>query len=144
MRIYCDGASRGNPGRSSAAFVAIAKDGKLIAKKARLLGRSTNNVAEYSAVILGLEWATRFAKKNKNSSLTFFLDSQLVVNQLVGTFKIKNKNLLSLAMKAKRLERQLPARVIYKNIPREKNKLADFLANQALVRLRETPDFYRG
>lgn len=128
--VYCDGGSRGNPGRAAAAFV-ITKGGRAIKSGSRFLGVSTNNVAEYSAVIIALEWL----KKNPAILLpevTFVLDSELVVRQLTGLYKVKNKKLQSLFIVIKNIEKKLFAKVNYVSVKREKNILADTLVNQEL------------
>lgn len=132
LKIYCDGGSRGNPGPAAAAFVVHDKDFRVIAKKGIYLGRATNNVAEYSAVIQALEWAN----KNKlGVSVTVYLDSQLIVNQLTGKFKIREKTLQKLAAQVKKLERGAGTGITYRSVLREKNRIADFLVNQTLDRV---------
>lgn len=129
IRIYCDGGARGNPGPAAAAFLAFDKNGKLLEKDGRFIGRATNNVAEYTAVILALEW---LIKKINNGNTVFFLDSELVVNQLTGKFRIKDKKLIELAMCIKQIEKKFPGKIFYKSIPRSKNKTADALVNKTL------------
>ncbi|MEK7497288.1 MAG: ribonuclease HI family protein [Patescibacteria group bacterium] len=125
FEIYCDGGARGNPGPAASAFV-VYEDGKIIHKEGKFLGVATNNVAEYSAVIMALIWLKEIA------SVTFFLDSELVVKQLTGVFKIKNENLKDLAIKAKTLKKNFSGKIIYKNLRREKNTAADSLVNETL------------
>ena len=128
MIIYCDGGSRGNPGPAASAFV-VTEDGKTIFKDSKFLGVETNNVAEYSAVLLAMEWL----RENKiNQEVKFFLDSQLITNQLIGTYKIKDTKLAVLATKVKNIKRNFPQRITYINIPREQNKIADLLVNEVL------------
>lgn len=126
--IHCDGASRGNPGRAAAAFVVI-DGGKVIYKSGKLLGVATNNVAEYSAVIEALLWVTN---NSTDQTLVFILDSQLIVNQLNGVYKIKDKNLQKLALSAKKLEKDIAQKIVYRNVPRAENHAADTLVNQIL------------
>ncbi|MDO8503732.1 MAG: ribonuclease HI family protein [bacterium] len=140
INVYCDGGSRGNPGPGASAFVVYDKKGALLGKGGKNLGRTTNNVAEYNAVIEALSWVFKNAKteteKNKFASrgpeVRFFLDSQLVVNQLTGKFRIKNKDLINLAAKIKTAERNFSGRIEYFFIPRSKNKVADMLVNRIL------------
>lgn len=127
IKIYCDGAARGNPGPAACGFVSM-DDGRVIQKQGKYLGVTTNNVAEYEAVILALEWL----KERHSAGAELFLDSQLVVRQLTGMYKVKDKNLLALVLKIKTLEKNLGAPVFYNNIEREKNRLADFLVNKIL------------
>lgn len=127
MDIYCDGGARGNPGPAACAFVAIA-NGKVIYKQGKYIGKATNNVAEYSAVILALTW---LAKQNFQE-INFRLDSQLVAKQLDGSFKIKNENLKKLFLTAEALQKNLHSKISFLYIPRIKNVLADRLVNDTL------------
>lgn len=129
LKVFCDGGARGNPGPAASAFVVFSPDGKILAKEGKSIGQATNNVAEYKAVLFALEW---LSKRNKEEKILFFLDSQLVVSQLNGRFKIKDKKLLDLVFKIKELEKNFTGKIIYKNIPREKNKMTDSLVNQTL------------
>lgn len=126
--VHCDGASRGNPGPAAAGFVVL-ENGREVHRAGRLLGKATNNVAEYSAVIEALSW---FVEKTPEDTLTFILDSQLIVNQLNGIYKIKDKTLQKLAHVAKSLEKDIPKKIIYRNVPRVQNHIADTLVNQIL------------
>lgn len=129
LRVFCDGGARGNPGPAASAFVIFSPEGKILAKEGKSIGQATNNVAEYKAVLFALRW---LSKKNKEGKILFFLDSQLVASQLTGKFKIKDKKLLDLVFKIKELEKNFTGKIIYKNIPREKNKMTDSLVNQTL------------
>ncbi len=130
--VYCDGGSRGNPGKSASAFV-VKKNGQVIKSGSVFLGISTNNVAEYKAVMLALIWILKNPSiKYQVSSITFFLDSELVVRQLAGLYKVKNKKLQSLFMVIKNIEKKLFAKVNYVSVKRKKNILADTLVNQEL------------
>lgn len=130
--IYCDGGSRGNPGLAASAFIIFDKDFKELVGVGKYLGIATNNVAEYTAVLEALNWLLK--NKDTNNKIFFYLDSQLVVNQLNGVFKIKDSNLLSLATKIKLQEKLFTTKIIYQYIPREKNKKADLLVNKTLDR----------
>ena len=127
--VYCDGGARGNPGPAAAAIV-IEKDGKVIHKESKYLGRGTNNEAEYSGVILGLEWVSK--NITGTEKITFILDSQLVANQLSGKFKVKNENLRNRYFTAKTLEKNISAEINYESVSRDRNKIADFLVNKEL------------
>ena len=127
--VYCDGGARGNPGPAAAAIV-VEKDGEVIHKESKYLGRGTNNEAEYSGAILGLEWVSKNAKSAEK--ITFILDSQLVANQLSGKFKVKNENLRNRYFTAKNIEKTIAAVIIYESVSRERNKIADFLVNKEL------------
>lgn len=128
IRIFCDGGARGNPGPAAAAFV-VEEQGKIIHKEAKFLGRETNNVAEYSAVVSALTWAHKNLPK---TDLRITLDSELVAKQMSGLFKIKNENLRNYFFAAKELEDKIGGRVTYRVVRRDKNKLADFLVNKVL------------
>lgn len=130
INVYCDGGARGNPGPGASAFVVYDKEGNLLAKGGKNLGRTTNNIAEYNGLLAGLGWILENAKPEWD--INVFLDSQLVVNQLTGKFKIKNKNLINLATEAKEAERNFSGKIKYHFIPRKKNKAADFLVNKLL------------
>lgn len=130
INIYCDGGARGNPGPGASAFVVYDKEGKLLAKGGKNLGKTTNNIAEYSGAIEGMSWVLKNAQANWE--VKFFLDSLLVVNQLTGKFKIKNKNLMQLAAQVKQMEKNFPGEIKYFFVPRGKNKAADFLVNKIL------------
>ena len=131
--IYTDGGARGNPG-PAAVGVVIQQEGKILAQFGKRIGKTTNNVAEYTGVIEALTWL----KDNPMNQLTdqpiiqFFLDSNLVVNQLNGTFKIKDTNLRLLLSKIRTLEQEINGEIYYTYIPREQNTQADLLVNGAL------------
>ena len=131
ITIYSDGGSRGNPGPAACAFVVI-KDKNILHKEAYFLGKTTNNVAEYKGVLFALGWL----KENKNlieeKTVQFFLDSELVVKQLTGVYKVKNNILKNLFILIKQNEKSLNRQIFYKHIYREKNKLADSLLNNKL------------
>lgn len=130
--LFTDGASRGNPGPAAAGIVLKDSKGKVLLKKGQFLGRMTNNEAEYRALLLGLE----LVKKFKPEELTCLLDSELVVFQLNGLYRVKKAHLREILFKIRQVERSFP-KVIYKLIPREKNTLADALANEVLERKSE-------
>ncbi len=130
--IYGDGGSRGNPGPAAAAFV-VHEDGRVLHEEGFFLGETTNNVAEYTCVIKALEWMNQESRiKNQESRIIFYLDSELVVKQLMGIYKIKSKNLIPLARKIKEMENDLAIKIKFVNVPREKNTEADLLVNQTL------------
>ena len=127
IEAFCDGGARGNPGPAAFGYV-IKKDGQIIKSGNGYIGIATNNVAEYTAVIEALTWLeSSYPKVN----LTFYLDSELVVSQLSGIYKVKNSNIRDLVFKIRTLESNF-GQVNYKHIPREKNKQADRLVNLAL------------
>lgn len=100
-------------------------------KEGKKIGQATNNVAEYTAVIEALKKVLEL-QDFKVSKTEFFLDSQLVVKQLNGLYKIKNTGLRNLIIKVRQLEREVGGNVSYHHVRREKNKEADALVNQSL------------
>jgi ribonuclease HI len=126
LTIYIDGASRSNPGEAGAG-VFILKGGEPVARIARYLGITTNNVAEYTAAIVALEEALRL----RATAVRLFADSELLVRQLNGLYKVKSEGLKPLHKKARELIAKI-GRVEVQYIPREKNKEADALANKAI------------
>lgn len=123
--IHTDGGARGNPGPAAIGVVIdnVVSFGKRI-------GETTNNVAEYTAVIEALREVKRQKVKGK-SEIQFFLDSNLVVQQLNGNFKVRDAKLRELLIEVRMLEQEVGGVVIYTYVPRELNKRADFLVNQA-------------
>jgi len=128
--IFCDGGAYNNPGPAAVGIVFYNNQGKEILKVSKFLGKSTNNQAEYQAVILALKIAR--AKFFPNQ-IQFFLDSKLIVEQLSGNYKIKNQGLKPLYFQAKKLQLNFPL-VLYNYIPREKNILADKLVKNEILR----------
>jgi ribonuclease H / adenosylcobalamin/alpha-ribazole phosphatase len=126
--IEADGASRGNPGHASyGAVILNANTGDVVAERAAVLGHATNNVAEYSGLIAGLEV---IASLDLQAIVEVRMDSKLVVEQMSGRWKIKSPDMRTLAMRAREI---LPFQnVTYTWIPRNDNKAADALANEAL------------
>ena len=125
--IYSDGGSRGNPGPSASGFVIMNEAGEVIAEGGAYLGETTNNVAEYQAVYLGLEKAQELGFK----VVDFRMDSQLVVRQLNGMYKIKHGDLQPINNRITELARQFD-RVTFIHVRREYNQLADGVVNKIL------------
>lgn len=126
-RIMVDGAARGNPGEAGCGAVIFDETGAVREEICRYLGRATNNVAEYEALLLGLEGIFRLGGKR----LTIQSDSELLVRQLTGLYRVKDEKLKPLYEEALSLLRRLEAyRIIH--VPREQNRLADRLANRAI------------
>lgn len=126
--VFTDGAARGNPGPAGCGVVITDEEGVVIEKHKKFLGETTNNVAEYNALLLGL---TEVKKFKKVTGIRCYADSQLIVEQVNGNYKVKNKVLAELHEKIRTLILELPP-VQFFHIPREKNKEADKLANQAI------------
>ncbi len=127
--IHTDGGARGNPG-PAAIGVTIESDGVTLGEISKKIGETTNNVAEYTAVIEALSWIVH--KQMHPKEIRFILDSTLVVNQLNGLFRVKEPHLREHLVRARQLEQETGARVTYEAVRRELNKRADFLVNQAL------------
>lgn len=127
--VYTDGASRGNPGHASYGFSISDEMGKLIYQEGKYIGTTTNNIAEYSGVLEAFKWILK--NIHEKLDLRLFADSKLVAEQLSGKWKIKNAGLKLLIFKIKDLEKEFET-VSYIHVPREKNTVADRLANIAL------------
>ncbi|MDP2930815.1 MAG: ribonuclease HI family protein [bacterium] len=131
--IYTDGGSRGNPGPSALGAVIADEKGKIIKKYGQFLGEMTNNQAEYQAVIFALKKVKALLGKDKiqNIEVEVRSDSELLVSQLGGKFKILDENIQKLFILVWNLKIDYK-KVDFVSIPREKNQEADALANQAL------------
>ncbi len=125
--LYCDGAARGNPGPASAGAVLKNEKGEIIDEVSEYLGETTNNQAEYQALILGLKKAI----KHQVEKLEVYLDSELVVKQMNRLYKVRHPAMLSLFEEAVILSRKFSS-VKISHIRREKNSEADLLANLAI------------
>ncbi len=127
IKIFCDGGSRGNPGPSAAGVVITTTEGKIVAEYCEYLGVQTNNYAEYSAVLLALR---NIDQQHLGGKITFYLDSQLVVRQLNGEYKVKNTNIKSLYEQI--ISQIGNLNVSFHHVYREDNKLADAQVNKCL------------
>lgn len=125
--LFCDGASRGNPGPSSIGAVIYDPTGEPVAEVSDSIGFTTNNVAEYKALIAGLE----AARELEIDRLDVRLDSQLLVRQVTGVYRVKAEGLKPLARRAVELLGEF-VEVDVDHVPREQNTVADALANKAL------------
>jgi ribonuclease HI len=128
-RLSTDGGARGNPGPAAFGYVLETEDGTVLDARGETIGVATNNVAEYRALIAGLEKAVELGIEE----LEVVSDSELLVKQMQGEYKVKNEALRELNDEANFLERKL-GRVRYKAVRREHNELADKLVNEALDR----------
>jgi ribonuclease HI len=128
-RLFTDGGSRGNPGPAAYAYVLEAVDGTVLDARGEPIGVATNNVAEYSALVAGLERAVEAGV----DELEVVSDSELLVKQMRGEYRVKNAALQDLFLDASRLARKIQ-RVTYTAVRREHNELADSLVNEALDR----------
>jgi ribonuclease HI len=125
--IYTDGAARGNPGPAGIGVVIQNDKGEVIQEISGFLGQATNNVAEYTALTTALEKAVALNAQE----VQLFTDSELIVKQIKGEYRVKNEGLKPLYQKAKGLIQQLGSFTIT-HVPREKNKEADRLANRGI------------
>lgn len=128
-RLFTDGGSRGNPGPAAYAFVLEADDGTVLDARGETIGVATNNVAEYRALVAGLERAVEVGV----DELEVVSDSELLVKQMRGEYRVKNRALQDLFLEASNLARAIQ-RVTYTAVRREHNELADSLVNEALDR----------
>ena len=130
--LHIDGACRGNPGPGSSAAVVLDETGAVIAERGVRLGQTTNNVAEYTALLRGLELVRELAAKAGGApSVVVRTDSELMVMQLNGRYRVKHPRLKPLFAKAKALLDAIPGTRV-EHVPRERNRLADALANRVL------------
>lgn len=125
--LHCDGAARGNPGPAGAGAFITTPQGEVLAEIAQGLGVTTNNVAEYTAAILGLERCRDLGA----TDVLLRSDSLLLVQQLLGRFRVKTSHLKPLNARVRQLAAGF-ARVRYEHVPRERNVEADRLANQGV------------
>ena len=126
-RLSTDGGARGNPGPAAYGYVLETDDGTVLDARGETIGVATNNVAEYRALIAGLESAL----ERGVDELDVVSDSELLVKQMTGEYRVKNEALIDLSLQASRLARRL-GKVRYKAVRREHNELADRLVNEAL------------
>jgi probable phosphoglycerate mutase len=126
-RLSTDGGARGNPGPAAFGYVLEAEDGTVLAAHGEAIGVATNNVAEYRGLVEGLRKAVELAV----AEVEVVSDSELLVKQMRGEYKVKNAALRELSLEAAALARRLH-RVTYTSVRREHNELADRLVNEAL------------
>jgi ribonuclease HI len=126
-RLYTDGGARGNPGPAAAAYVLEADDGTVLDARGEAIGVATNNVAEYRALVAGLAKALALGV----GEVDVVSDSELLVKQMNGEYRVKNAALIELSLEAASLAREI-GRVRYRAVPRADNELADRLVNDAL------------
>jgi len=127
LTLFTDGACRGNPGQGGAGVVLMTADGQVVSTAKKYLGRCTNNIAEYRALILGLEEALA----RKPDRLRVYLDSELLVRQIQGVYRVKNPALQPLMTEVRSLLARFGAWEV-DHVPRRENALADALANEAI------------
>jgi ribonuclease HI len=126
-RLYTDGGARGNPGPAAAAYVLETEDATVLDARGETIGVATNNVAEYRALLAGLARALELGV----DELEVVSDSELLVKQMNGEYRVKNAALVGLSVEAARLAREI-GKVRYRAVRRTENELADRLVNEAL------------
>ena len=126
-RLWTDGGARGNPGPAAYAYVLEAEDGTVLEAHGEAIGTATNNVAEYSGLVAGLGRAAELGV----TELEVRSDSELMVKQMRGEYRVKNKDLQGLFLAASRSARSI-GRVTFTHVRREHNEVADRLVNEAL------------
>jgi len=134
LKVYSDGASRGNPGISAIAFMIMTEDGRLLKRYSKYVGIRTNNQAEYEALISALESASELT----DQEVTCCMDSELVVKQLNGEYRARNPKLKTLWLKVQELKLSFQ-RITFARVPRTDIHIeqVDRLANQALDRVKK-------
>jgi probable phosphoglycerate mutase len=126
-RLYTDGGARGNPGPAASAYVLETEDGSVLDARGETIGVATNNVAEYRALLAGLAKALELGI----DEVDVVSDSELLVKQMQGEYRVKKLALIDLSLEAARLAREI-GRVTYSAVRRTENELADRLVNEAL------------
>ncbi len=132
ISIFTDGGARGNPGPAALGVYIEDEKHQELARIGKRIGETTNNVAEYAAIIEGLNWALENKERLKIGSIQFYVDSQLASSQLAGIYKVKNPRIREFVFEIRQKEADLNIPVFYSHIPREKNKKADYMVNHAL------------
>lgn len=131
LRIYTDGGARGNPGPAASGAVLKwltgGREGEIVARVSRYLGHTTNNQAEYTAIIIGLEKAQELHA----AEVEVYLDSELAARQLTGVYRVKNPEIAKRFLEVQELSEEFDE-VTFHHIPREKNKEADAVVNQCI------------
>ncbi len=133
-KVFTDGGARGNPGPAGIGVVVYSQDGKVVKRIAKYIGETTNNQAEYKAVIEALSYFQSDSRQliADSISVDFYLDSQLIVEQMNGRYKIKNEGLKPLYFEIREKIMELGGAITFAHVPREQNKEADALVNEAL------------
>lgn len=127
VTIFTDGGARGNPGPAGSGAVVLSPEGDVLLELKRFLGTETNNVAEYTAIVMGLEGARELCATVVN----VYMDSELAVRQLNGIYRVRNARLMKFYLEVQELVRHFE-RVTFTHVRRERNKHADRLVNQAI------------
>ena len=131
VNVFTDGGARGNPGIAGYGLV-VTNDGQILYQEYKFLGIKTNNQAEYSGLIAALTWLVNNKDTHQITEVHFNSDSQLMVRQIQGSYKVKASNIVPLFKTVKQLIDQLALPYKFTDVRREYNKLADDLANRAM------------
>lgn len=126
-KLFTDGGSRGNPGPSALGYVILDNDDREVKKESEYLGITTNNQAEYQGLVAGLKDSLDHGVKK----LEVYMDSELIIKQLNGEYKVKNQDLLPIYNKAKELAKKFDS-IEFSHVPRALNKIADGMVNECL------------
>lgn len=132
LKIFTDGGARGNPGPAGIGVVVFDEAQDEVFQHSEFLGQATNNEAEYKALLASLEWLRDYANEQSIDEVEWFLDSKLVVEQISRRWKIKEARLQTLAQQAWEILGSFKFNYSFHHVPREKNAIADGLANQAM------------
>jgi len=132
VTVFTDGGSRGNPGPAALGVFIQDEKGQELARIGKTLGETTNNVAEYAAIIEGLKWLLENKERLSIEKVNFYMDSQLACSQLNGTYKVKNPRIREFVFEIRQKEAELGIPIVYAHVRREQNTKADFMVNQAL------------
>lgn len=130
LNVFTDGGSRGNPGKAASAFVVIDENGNKLFFDSAYIGIATNNTAEYKALIMALTWLS--STHQSIDEIVVHSDSELMVFQLTGKYRVKDANILTLWNEAKKLLTTINCPVKFIRVPRASNSLADELVNTCL------------
>lgn len=133
LTVFTDGGSLNNPGEAAIAFV-VYEQGKVIHQHGHAIGVASNNWAEYTALITALLWIKNYKEGRNLAKIKVFADSQLMVNQLNGLYKVKNADISQKVFEVRALENEINLPISYTHVLREKNALADSLVKKALGR----------
>ncbi|MCL4208337.1 ribonuclease HI family protein [Patescibacteria group bacterium] len=132
LKIFTDGGSRGNPGTAGIGVHVVDDQDQTVFDYHEFVGITTNNVAEYRAVIAATKWLQDFSSQNEIEKVEFYLDSKLVVEQVKKNWKINESHLQDLAREVWQELKKLLVPYSFTHVRREMNKVADLLANQAM------------
>jgi ribonuclease HI len=131
LNIFTDGGSRGNPGPAACSFIALLNN-KEIYKEGFFIGTTTNNVAEYYGLKKSLEWLLNYLKTDAVDKIEIYMDSELIVRQINGSYKVKNNNLIKIFLEIKSLLDKINFKYSIIHTKRVNNKNADLLVNKIL------------